>query len=115
MGLCARCTYRSSKAEQRIKQSRAAHIVGTTSNILNWQTVRERQAFNIHVCSRYSTLFIHIVASHFNSISHENFTRGPLYDLHVPIPNREIFRQSIAYQDTLAWNGLDNDKNVAIV
>ncbi len=30
-------------------------------------------------------------------------------DLDVPIPNLEIFRQSIVYQGAVAWNGLDND------
>ncbi len=27
----------------------------------------------------------------------------------VPMPNREIFRKSIVYQDAVAWNGLDNE------
>ena len=30
------------------------------------------------------------------------FTRGSMYDVDLPIPNREIFRQSIAYQDGVA-------------
>ena len=31
-----------------------------------------------------------------------------MYDLDVPMPNQEIFRQSIVYQGAVAWNGLDN-------
>ncbi len=48
------------------------------------------------------------LSSYFNNVSHEYFTRGSMYELEVPMPNREIFRQSIVYQGTVAWNGLDN-------
>ncbi len=34
-----------------------------------------------------------LATSHFNNVSHEYFARGSLYDLDVPMPNREIFRQ----------------------
>ena len=49
------------------------------------------------------------LSSHFNNVTHEYFTRGSMYDLDVPMPNREIFRQSIVYQGAVAWNGLDDD------
>ncbi len=49
------------------------------------------------------------LSSHFNNVTHEYFTRGSMYDLDVPMPNRDIFRQSIVYQGAVAWNGLDND------
>ncbi len=49
------------------------------------------------------------LSSHFNNVTYEYFTRGSMYDLDVPMPNQEIFRQSIVYQGVVAWNGLDAD------
>ncbi len=31
-----------------------------------------------------------------------------MYDSELPMPNRELFRQSIVYQGAVAWNGLAN-------
>ncbi len=49
------------------------------------------------------------LSNNFNNVSNEYFTGGSMYYLDVPMPNQEIFRQSIVYQGAVAWNGLDND------
>ncbi len=103
------------------RDNRAARIVSgnydwTTRGIdivkvLNWQTVRERRdhftSLLMQRCMAGTAPFY--LSSHFNSATHEYFTRGSMYDLDVTMPNRKIFRQSIMYQGAVAWNGLEND------
>ncbi len=48
------------------------------------------------------------LSSNFNNESYKFFTRGSMYDLDVPMPNRDIFRQSIVHQDAVPWNAFDN-------
>ncbi len=88
---------------------RLDHTKHRYCKILNWQTVRDRGTILrrlMYMCMAGTLPFS--LSSHFNDGSHEYFTRGSMYDLDVPMPNREIFRQSIVYQGADAWNGLDN-------
>ncbi len=98
-------------------QNRVARIVSGTIRgidivkLLNWQTVRERLDYFISLlmyrCMADTALFY--LSSHFGNVSHEYFTRGSMYDLDIPMPNREILRQSIVYQGAVEWNSLNND------